>query len=246
MQIYVYMYIYLNACMYVYEKERGCPQNASPHRTAASPWVMRFWVNCHFCPDVKRMILWRYADGEFLASGSNTLIHPRILKYTRWYTTVGRSQNRACFLLGGPHHTANQPWVYRSHETKRCVLKLEEPTWLGVLKPFSPVASSLGRTPDAHAGPAARWRGGMHPKLMIWEQPLRSNVQRFRGGLVFKDHIILYHSTLGLGVITKQKMGRQQPHTHTRGHAIQTGVVLSFFSFSYSKFMSRRACIWDS
>ena len=29
--------------------------------------------------------------------------------------------------------------------------------------------------------------------------------QRFRGGLVFKAHIILYHSTLGLGVIKKKR-----------------------------------------
>jgi len=31
------------------------------------------------------------------------------------------------------------------------------------------------------------------------------NVQRFRGGLVFKAHRLLYHSTLGLKVIEKKK-----------------------------------------
>jgi hypothetical protein len=31
------------------------------------------------------------------------------------------------------------------------------------------------------------------------------NVQRFRGGLVFKAHRLLYHSTLGLRVIKKEK-----------------------------------------
>jgi len=31
---------------------------------------------------------------------------------------------------------------------------------------------------------------------------LRRNVKRFRGGLVFKAHRLLYHSTLGLRVIT--------------------------------------------
>ena len=31
------------------------------------------------------------------------------------------------------------------------------------------------------------------------------NVQRFRGGLVFKAHRLLYHSTLGLRVIKKKK-----------------------------------------
>ena len=31
------------------------------------------------------------------------------------------------------------------------------------------------------------------------------NVQRFRGGLVFKAHKLLYHSTLGLRVMKKNK-----------------------------------------
>ena len=31
------------------------------------------------------------------------------------------------------------------------------------------------------------------------------NVKRFRGGLVFKAHRLVYHSTLGLRVITKKK-----------------------------------------
>ena len=36
---------------------------------------------------------------------------------------------------------------------------------------------------------------------------VRRNVQRFRGGLVFKAHRLLYHSTLGLSVIKKKKVG---------------------------------------
>ena len=36
-------------------------------------------------------------------------------------------------------------------------------------------------------------------------QLLHSNVQRFRGGLVFKAHRLLYHSTLGLRVVKKKK-----------------------------------------
>jgi len=39
-------------------------------------------------------------------------------------------------------------------------------------------------------------------------------VQRFRGGLVFKAHRLLYHSTLGLRVI-KQKGKEHDPATHT-------------------------------
>jgi len=36
-------------------------------------------------------------------------------------------------------------------------------------------------------------------------QPLHRNVQRFRDGIVFKAYKLLYHSTLGLGVIKKKK-----------------------------------------
>jgi len=35
--------------------------------------------------------------------------------------------------------------------------------------------------------------------------PNRGNVKRFRGGLVFKAHRLLYHSTLGLRVIKKRR-----------------------------------------
>jgi len=37
----------------------------------------------------------------------------------------------------------------------------------------------------------------------------RRKVQRFRGGLVFKAHRLLYHSTLGLRVIKKKKSRRK-------------------------------------
>jgi len=37
------------------------------------------------------------------------------------------------------------------------------------------------------------------------EQLPRRNVKRFRGGLVFKAHRLLYHSTLGLRVTTKKR-----------------------------------------
>ena len=36
-------------------------------------------------------------------------------------------------------------------------------------------------------------------------QLLHRNVQRFGGGLVFKAHRLLYHSTLGLRVIKNEK-----------------------------------------
>ena len=37
------------------------------------------------------------------------------------------------------------------------------------------------------------------------------NVKRFRGGLVFKAHRLLYHSTLGLRVIKKKKKSAFEP-----------------------------------
>jgi len=43
---------------------------------------------------------------------------------------------------------------------------------------------------------------------MVWALGFRvggRNVQRFRGGLVFKAHRLVYPSTLGLGVIKKKK-----------------------------------------
>ena len=42
------------------------------------------------------------------------------------------------------------------------------------------------------------------------------NVQRFRGGLVFKAHRLVYHSTLGWRVIKKKKM-RACPRGRLRG-----------------------------
>jgi len=38
-------------------------------------------------------------------------------------------------------------------------------------------------------------------------QVYTTNVQRFRGGLVFKAHRLLYHSTLGLKVLKKRRRG---------------------------------------
>ena len=44
------------------------------------------------------------------------------------------------------------------------------------------------------------------------------NVQRFRGGLVFKAHGLLYHSTLSLRVIKKKKKKKKirQPRSSSR------------------------------
>ena len=48
---------------------------------------------------------------------------------------------------------------------------------------------------------------GLHEQMPcgLVDQLLRRNVKRFRGGLVFKAHRLLYHSTLGLRVIKKKR-----------------------------------------
>ena len=45
------------------------------------------------------------------------------------------------------------------------------------------------------------WSAERHAVLQL----LRRNVNRFRGGLVFKARRLFYHSTLGLRVIKKKK-----------------------------------------
>jgi len=71
--------------------------------------------------------------------------------------------------------------------------------------------------------PYVRWRDGVK-KGRSWcvegeEGLLHRNVQRFRGGLVFKAHRLLYHSTLALRVITKKKRGGTACNPRIRGGA---------------------------
>ena len=40
-------------------------------------------------------------------------------------------------------------------------------------------------------------------------EPLHRNVKRFRGGLVFKSHRLVFHSTLGWRVLKKKKKVEQ-------------------------------------
>ena len=47
--------------------------------------------------------------------------------------------------------------------------------------------------------------GAKSVQLSIQEQLLYRNVHWFPGGLVFKAHKLVYHSTLGLRVIKKKK-----------------------------------------
>ena len=52
------------------------------------------------------------------------------------------------------------------------------------------------------------------------EQLLHRNVQRFRGGLVFNTHRLLYHSILGLRLIKKKKTCRPEVVGHPLRHEV--------------------------
>ena len=60
-----------------------------------------------------------------------------------------------------------------------------------------------GHKGEREAG-ARRWHPGLEPLA-----PETRNVQRFRGGLVFKTHRLLCHSTLGLRVMKKKRRRRK-------------------------------------
>ena len=65
----------------------------------------------------------------------------------------------------------------------------------------------------------------------ISEELLRRNVKRFLGGLVFKAHKRVYHSTLGSGVIKKKKKLCTLAHivshgVHTRSQRSTDSVVV--------------------
>jgi len=68
-----------------------------------------------------------------------------------------------------------------------------------------------------YLGARKRWEG---------EKLLYRNVQRFRGGLVFKTHRLLYHSTPGLRVINKKRRVTLAPANDGRaGVAILSSLV---------------------
>jgi len=60
------------------------------------------------------------------------------------------------------------------------------------------------------------------------KQPIRRNVKRFRGELVFKAHRLVYHSTLGW-IVTKKKKGWCEA---ARADPISAGVFFFFFFFT--------------
>ena len=101
--------------------------------------------------------------------------------------------------------------------------------------------------PTLWRGTPESWRGlpkvDSLCKASIYEQLLHTNMQRFRGGLVFKAHRHLYHSTLGLRVIKKKKKCisfqkstalsgalKQRPtHSTCLKRSVASGVSLRYF-----------------
>ena len=61
----------------------------------------------------------------------------------------------------------------------------------------------------------------------ILEQLLRRNVRRFRGGLVFEAHRLLYHSTLGWRVIKKKKKKKKLLGSRANESALFRGLRVS-------------------
>ena len=74
------------------------------------------------------------------------------------------------------------------------------------------------------------------------EGVLHRNVQRFRGGLVFKAHRILYHSTLGLRVIKKKKKKVTEPG----GVALRMLTYLTRLSLECGTHKTVTSRIWPS
>jgi len=66
---------------------------------------------------------------------------------------------------------------------------------------------ALQGVPDADATATAPEVDDRPVCIQCLEQLLRRNVKRFRGGLLFKAHILVYQSTLGWRVLKQKQVG---------------------------------------
>ena len=83
------------------------------------------------------------------------------------------------------------------------------------------------------------WHPSPAMEVAISEQLLRRNVKRFRGGLVFKAHGLVYHSTPGSRVIKKKKNGGRAPVKFSWPHASGSKRAESCVPHSFSAFKER-------
>jgi len=108
-------------------------------------------------------------------------------------------------------------WLY--HNTK-LIPRIAKRWFKSHRFPYVPFAS---RQRAAHRDKSREWAPlkakveslltlGNSGILHTWWAALKRtrNVQRFRGGLVFKAHRLLYHSTLGLRILKKKKKNSER------------------------------------
>jgi hydroxymethylglutaryl-CoA reductase (NADPH) len=79
---------------------------------------------------------------------------------------------------------------------------------------------------DGSLGEILDWELYRAVQLSISEQLLRRNVEPFRGGLVFRAHRLLYHSTLGSRVIKKSKKKKKKGFQPHRLQAVRRSLLL--------------------
>ena len=111
---------------------------------------------------------------------------------------------------GHPAGTLSSPPPWSRVEGKSRVNLPQMPPLYGNLskKPsICPWDASRARTLRAPARASSRYC--LEP--IRYNELLRRNVKRFRGGLVFKAHRLVHHSTLGSRVAKKKKIQQNQP-----------------------------------
>ena len=75
--------------------------------------------------------------------------------------------------------------------------------------------------------------GGRRVQFSIYQQLPRINVKRFRGGLVFKAHRLVYHSPLGWRVIKKKKGDRAKHMLVDNGKFLHNCIVCLWYYWVY-------------
>jgi len=99
----------------------------------------------------------------------------------------------------------------------------EKPSLCGSL-PFLDLHEEGGASCRRAGAPSdPSWRTSDVQRWGRRDSPRGRNVQRFRGGLVFKAHRLLYHATLGSRVIKKKKKAGGSLLAHLIGHLSPRG-----------------------
>ena len=157
-------------------------------------------------------------------------------------TSPFRNQNRSNDSTKNP--STNHPWSRRETRLQKWLLKPHTARKI-LLIDSGLVGRGATRAEDAQGTPT---QSHISPSILVYKdkrapllrrhyqfsaldgqslgrlggnQPTHRNVQRFRGGLAFKAHRLLYHSTLGLRVIKKKKKNQSTPRRkHVSGSSL--------------------------